>query len=69
MVRRKNRSIVRVSEGPSGVYNFVFLSADAQYLPTDGVGTGSVAVAHDTSEIYLYHEDAGWAKIQGGGGS
>ena len=69
MVRRKDRSIVRVSEGPTGVFNFVLLAADVSNLPTEGVGTGSIAIVQDTSEIYLYHEDAGWAKIQGGGGA
>ena len=70
MISRKNKTIVRVSEGPSGVYVFVLLSADIEDLPTvaDGVMTGSVALVQDTQKILVYHEDNGWEEWEGSGG-
>ena len=60
VVPKKINSIVRVSEGPTGVFVFVCHSADVENLPTVGVETGSVALVTDNSKKFIYHEDYGW---------
>ena len=59
-VRRKTGSIIRVNDGPGKVFVFIFESYDAANLPTEDVGSGSIALAVDTGDRYIYHEDAGW---------
>lgn len=66
MIKRKTRSVVRVSEGPTGVFTFWALSADAANLPTEGVGTGSICLIADSGKAYVYHEDDGWHELGGG---
>lgn len=70
MIKRKIGSICRVGEGPTGVYSFLALSADAERLPTSGIATGSCCVMQDTGDLYVYHEDNGWQIVPfAGGGS
>ena len=70
MIPYKNNSIVRVSEGPTGVFLFVLLNNDVSNLPVyaDGVRTGSTAIVQDTGKVLLYHEDNGWGEYSSGGG-
>lgn len=62
MIPRKNGTIVRISEGPTGVYMFALNSEDIDNLPVmaDGVMTGSIALVQDTKKTLIYHEDNGW---------
>ena len=60
---------ILVSEGPTGV--FVFAgdeNCDVSDLPTEGVGTGSVALRQDKKR-FLYHETGGWVEFPVSGGS
>ena len=60
---RNHNGWITVSEGPTGVYVFVGSSScSVEDLPTEGVGTGSVALRQDKKK-YLYHETGGWVKF------
>lgn len=63
-VARKTNGWVRVDTGDGGNV-FVFIgteNCDPDDLPTDDVGTGSIAITQ-TNKKYLYHEDAGWEEM------
>lgn len=63
-VPRKQDGWVRVETGDVGKV-FVFIgtpSADPEDLPTEDVGTGSIAISQ-ADKKYMYHEDAGWEEM------
>ena len=65
-VARKTDGWVRVETGESGNV-FVFVgqaSAEASALPSQDVGTGSVALRQDGKK-FLFHEDTGWVEFAG----
>lgn len=61
-MNRKYEGWILVSEGPTGVYVFAGTEdCDVSDLPTEGVGTGSVALRQDKKK-FVYHETGGWVQ-------
>lgn len=57
----KQGTIIRINEDPpQSVFVFTCGEEDLPYLPTEDVGSGSVAIVADTGARYIYHEDLGW---------
>lgn len=63
---KKYKSIVLGDvDSPQKEFVFYCLHEDIDELPELMVGTGSIALVVDTSEIYIFHEDEGWLKWGG----
>lgn len=54
---------------PQKIFQYVCQESDVPNLPTQDIGSGSIAYVVDKSEIYIYHEAYGWNKFLTVGGS